>query len=215
MLFRSKSSPDAGSPDNFNAGQLSVLTYRAFAYTYERQAYRDLAPAMGINADLRFRHAAGGTLDAGNIFAVQSNIFLPGIYKNHSIGLYAGYQYSSPQEYRFQNMISTSRGYFDLEAGNVLVSLKANYRMPIAYPDFNFLYSFYIKRLRSNIFYDYTNISGGIPVTTYNSSGVDLMADMHAFGLSTPISIGFRTLYQFQTEAIGIELLFSINFYEY
>ncbi|KAF0202018.1 MAG: hypothetical protein FD170_2256 [Bacteroidetes bacterium] len=210
-----KTSPDAGSPDNFNAGQLSVLTYRAFAYTYERQAYRDLAPAMGINADLRFRHAAGGTLDAGNIFAVRSNIFLPGIYRNHSIGLYAGYQYSSPQEYRFQNMISTSRGYFDLEAGNVLVSLKANYRMPIVYPDFNFLYSFYIKRLRSNIFYDYTNISGGIPVTTYNSSGVDLMADMHAFGLSTPISIGFRTLYQFQTEAIGIELLFSINFYEY
>jgi hypothetical protein len=210
-----KTSADAGSPDNFNAGQLSVLTYRAFAYSYERQAYRDLAPALGINADVRYRHAAGGTLDAGNIFAMQSNIFLPGLYRNHSFGIYAGYQYSAPQDYRFQNIINTSRGYFDLEAGNVLLSLKANYRMPVVYPDFNFLYSFYIKRIRSNFFYDYTTISGGVPATTYTSSGIDLMADLHAFGLSTPISIGLRSLYQFQTQAIGFELLFSINFYEF
>lgn len=209
------SSRDESTPHNFNAGHLSALTYRAFAYSYQRQAYRDLAPRIGINADIRFRHAAGGALDAGNIFALQSNIYFPGFYRNHSLGLYAGFQHATPQEYRFQNMISTSRGYFKLQDGIDLFSLKANYRMPLAYPDFNFLHSYYIKRIRSNFFYDYTNISGETPTAIYTSSGVDLMADIHAFGLSTPISIGLRTIYQFQLNSVGFELLFSVNFYEF
>jgi len=210
-----KNSSNIESPHDFNESQFSVLTYRVFAYSYQRQAYRDLAPAVGINADVRFRHTAGGTLDAGNIFALQSNIFLPGFYRNQSIGFYAGFQHASPQKYQFQNMINISRGYFNIPNGDDIFSYRASYRMPLAYPDYNFLHSFYIKRIRSNYFFDYSKVSGGKSPDTYTSAGLDLVTDLHAFGLSTPISVGLRSIYMFQLQSVAFELLFSINFYEY
>lgn len=210
-----KASSNLKSPHNFREGSISAFTHRLFFYAYERQAYRDLAPSRGINADIRFRHTLGGTIDAGNILGVQSNLFLPGLYRNQAMIFYFGYQLASAGDYRFQNIISTSRGYFNLPKGNEIYSFKASYRMPLAYPDYNLLKSYYIKRIRTNLFYDSSLFTNGIPDTTYSSAGADLLADIHAFGLSTPISIGLRTTYLVQTQSTAFEFLFSINFYEY
>lgn len=210
-----KASSSLKSPDNFREGKLSALTHRLFFFAYERQAYRDLAPSRGINADVRFRHTLGGTIDAGNILGVQSNLFLPGLYRNQSMVFYFGYQLASAGDYRFQNIISTSRGYINLPKGNEIWSFKASYRMPLAYPDYNLLKNIYIKRIRTNLFYDSSLFSNGIPSTTYSSCGADIMADIHAFALSTPISIGLRSIYLLQSQNTTFEFLLSINFYEY
>jgi hypothetical protein len=51
----SKISHNPDTPENYIRGTLSALSYRLFAYTYARQAYRDLAPRLGINADFMHR----------------------------------------------------------------------------------------------------------------------------------------------------------------
>ena len=208
-------SHNSDTPDKFVQGSLSVLSYRLFGYMYSRQAYRDLAPRLGINAEFIFRHSPFGTLDAGDIQAIQTQVFLPGFFANHSLGLYAGYQFTHAQNYRFQNIISTSRGYILQKTGNEIKSYKINYKFPLWYPDLHIGGLFYFKRLRANVFHDYTKISANLPKQIYQSSGLDLITDFHMLGLSMPVSTGLRTIYLHNQEKVSFELLFSINFYEY
>lgn len=203
------------TPDNFTKGSLSVFSYRLFAYTYSRQAYRDLAPRMGINAELTFRHSPFGSLDAGNIQAIQTQVFLPGFFANHSFGLYAGYQFTHARDYRFQNIIATSRGYNLTNPGNEIKSCRVNYKLPLWYPDLHLGGLLYFKRLRTNIFHDYTKISADLPEQIYHSSGLNLIADLHLLGLSMPVSAGIRGIYLHNQDKGIFEILFSINFYEY
>jgi hypothetical protein len=211
----SKISHNPDTPENYIRGTLSALSYRLFAYTYARQAYRDLAPRLGINADFRFRHAPFGSLDAGNIFALQTQAFLPGLLANHSLGLYVGYQRSHPEKYRFQNLIGSSRGYHILAPGNEMISLKINYKLPLWYPDFHLGGLIYLKRIRANIFQDYTQISVNVLKQNYPSTGLDILTDVHLLGLSMPVSAGLRGTYLHNKKNTVFEFLFSINFYDY
>ena len=207
-------SSNSNAPDDFAEGSLSVLSYRFFAYTYRRQAYRDLAPRLGANAEFTFRHSPFGTMDAGDILALQSQVFLPGFSSNHSLGIYGGYQLSSGRNY-FRSIIGSSRGYILPDPGSEMSSFKINYKFPLLYPDLDFGGAIYFKRLRSNIFHDLTQISSYPSINTYQSSGIDLIADLHLFGLSMPVSAGVRGIY-LHDEARGVvEMLFSINFYDY
>lgn len=211
----SKIAHDASTPEGFSSGSLSGLTYSVFAYHYRRQAYRDLAPRLGVNMEIRFRHTPFGQLKAGNIAAVQSQIFLPGLASNHSILLYVGIQESNPKKYKFSNIVSTSRGYLELFKADRLISAKASYRMPLFYPDFHIGGLLYIKRVRTSAFYDLTQAYGKNTMDFYNSAGLDLVADMHLLGLSTPLSIGIRSVYLPENRDFSFGLLFSMNLYQY
>lgn len=203
------------TPDNFTEGNLSGLTYGAFAYHYRRQAYRDLAPRLGFNIELKYRHTPFGQVKAGNSAAVQSQVYLPGIAPNHSVLLYAGIQASNPEKYRFSNILSLSRGYTTILNGDRLFAAKASYRMPLCYPDFHLGGLMYIKRLRSGLFFDFTKASDEKGIEYYNSAGLDLVSDMHLLGLSTPVSIGLRSVYLLRTAEMTFGLLFSVNLYQY
>jgi hypothetical protein len=136
----SKVSHDNSTPDDFVKGNLAGLSYRFSSYLYRRQAIRDLAPRFGYNFEARFRHTPFGQLKAGSIAGLQAQLFLPGLFINHSLLLYAGYQESRPEKYRFSNIISTSRGYTTSITGNKLVSLKVSYRLPLLYTWFKWLF---------------------------------------------------------------------------
>ncbi|MDY0103289.1 MAG: hypothetical protein RBS07_10135 [Lentimicrobium sp.] len=211
----SQISHNQDTPENYTRGTLSALSYRFFAYTYARQAIRDLAPPLGMNVDFRYRHSPYGSLDAGNILALQTQFFLPGLFANHSLGIYAGYQRSQPGKYRFQNLIGSSRGYQILAGGNEMISLKINYKLPLWYPDFNLMELVYLKRISLNIFQDFTQISAGIPAQNYPSTGLDIITDVHILGLSMPVSTGLRGIYLHKNKNTVFEFLFSINFYNY
>jgi hypothetical protein len=211
----SKVSHDISTPDDFISGNLEGMSYHLFSYIYRRQATRDLAPGYGFNFDARFKHTPFGQLKAGSIYGLQSQLFLPGLFINHSLLLYAGYQESNPDDYRFSNIISTSRGYTTLVSGNELVSLKIAYRLPLMYPDFHLGGFVYVKRIRANAFFDYTSVANPVPKTYYNSIGLDLVSDIHLLGLSIPISAGIRTVYLERSGSIVNSLLFTMNFYEY
>ncbi|HPR26648.1 hypothetical protein [Lentimicrobium sp.] len=207
----------SGTPERFMKGIFSGMSYRVFGYSYQRQAYRDLAPDFGINIDVSFRHTPAGEINAGSVFGIQSQLFLPGIAANHSLSVYGAYQQTDPGDYRYANLISISRGYTTIPFGEELISWKAAYRLPLFYPDFHLGGLLYIKRLRANAFYDFTDVKARETQNSgyFNSAGLDLISDVHLFGLSTPVSAGIRGVYTFRDGTPAFGFLFSVNFYEY
>ncbi len=206
---------NSSTPDDFVEGNLSGLTYRAVGYIYRRQAYRDLGPRDGIYFDAQYRHTPFGQLKAGSILGIQMQMFLPGFMRNHSVLIYGGLQFSDPEKYRFSNIIATSRGYTSVFTGNDIRALKISYRLPLFYPDFHLGGLLYIKRVRANMFHDITGIIGPGPDQFFSSTGLDLAADFHLFGLSTPMSAGIRTIYLENSSKFTAGLLFSVNLYDY
>jgi len=200
-------------PENLTDGSFAGFSYRLQAYTLQRQALRDLAPRKGYSIDLRFRHAVHGDMDAGNIFAAQAQLFAPGLFMNHSLSLYGAYQHTSPEKYRYSNIVAMPRGYSFLPSGDNATAFRVNYRFPVAYPDAAVGGIAYLKRLRSNIFYDFVSVSGGKSPGDYTSVGLDLIADYHAFGLGFPLSTGLRGIYLPEKNASVFELIFSVDFY--
>jgi hypothetical protein len=73
----------------------------------------------------------------------------------------------------------------------------------------------YIKRVRANAFYDFTEVRESPGGGHFNAAGLDLISDLHLFGLSTPVSAGIRSVYTFREATPVFGFLFSINFYEY
>jgi len=206
---------NSSTPDDFIEGTTSGLTYKAFGYIYRRQAFRDLAPRIGMNLDFSYRHTPFGQIKAGNIAAVQTQIFLPGFVANHSISIYAGIQSSNPEDYKFSDILSISRGYTNILSGDRLICAKATYRLPLFYPDFHIGGLAYIKRLRAGAFFDLTQSNSQHGTQYYNSAGLDLISDMHLLGLSAPVSMGLRSVYLLKTNSVSFGLLFSINLYQF
>jgi len=203
------------TPDDFVKGNLSGMTYRVAGYAYRRQAYRDLGPGKGIYLDAEYRHTPFGQLKAGNILGIQMQVFLPGFLRNHSVLIYGGLQFSDPAKYRFSNIISVSRGFSTDITGNDLRVIKISYRLPLLYPDVHAGGLLYIKRIRANVFHDITGVNDPDPYELYSSTGLDLVADFHLFGLSTPLSAGIRTNYIENSSEFTTGLLFSVNLYDY
>ncbi|MFH1119536.1 MAG: hypothetical protein V1775_06900 [Bacteroidota bacterium] len=203
------------TPSGFIEGDLSGLTYRAAAFSYRHLAYRDLGPRKGYYIDAEYRHTPFGQIRAGSIFGIQMQLFIPGLLANHSILLSVGLQKSDSGSYPFSNIISTSRGYTSEFSGEELIAMKASYRLPLLYPDLHAGGLLYVKRIRANFFYDATAASTPEPRKFFNSTGLDLVADFHLLGLSTPISAGIRTVYLESNREWTSGLLFSVNFYDY
>lgn len=196
-------------------GLFSALSYRLFNYAYMRQAYRDFAPRLGYNIDMRYRHTPFGDIASGHLFALQSQVFLPGFGANNSLSVYSGFQEVSHEKYRFIDVIGFSRGYAELPASEKAYSLKITYRLPLRYPDTHLGGLLYVKRIRWGMFYDTSRLITENITGYYNSAGADLTFDYHLFGLSTPVSTTFRTSYLMKHNEAAFNILFSINFYEY
>jgi len=120
----------------------------------------------------------------------------------------------------YENIISQ-----DLRTGSI------DYFMPLAYPDFNMAGLIYITRFRTNFFYDVTrakdnyifisgiNSQGIREVTlskhdyaeTFNSFGVQLMADYYVFRMPFMISSGIEASWRSPGGYPYLKLLFNID----
>lgn len=203
------------TPANFREGIFSALGYSASGYIISKRAYRDLAPPKGASLSMHFKHSPYGDYRAGKLMSAQSRFYLPGLWTNHSFQLYAGYQFvsASSDGYRFAGDIGILAGY-GLHTPNEILRLRPSYSFPLAYPDFNIGTAFYLKRIQSTLFYDHS-FAKYDTWSTFAGTGVDVSADFHLLGLSTPFNAGIRTIYLNQSGEIEISLIFSVNLYEY
>ena len=215
-------SHDKSTPGTFFRGNYQTLGYRLYFHNLHRMSHQDIQHDWGQIVDFVYRHSPFGNIDFGNLVALQSYLYFPGLAKNHGIRIYNGYQEKTIQtQNSFSNSIRTPRGYHSAQ-NTRFYSFAGDYRLPLICPDLSIGKWAYIKRIKASLFYDYGNLQ--VPVfnndgnyqysvgRTMQSVGVELQSDLHVLRFFAPIEAGVRTIYRPDFQDVQFELLFSVDF---
>jgi len=141
----------------------------------------------------------GGSVDGASAlkFQAQAALYLPGFMRNHGFKLEAGYKEESlSNNYRYFDNFQHARGYTPLQGDQEFV-YGINYMMPLVYPDFGFGGLIYLKRIRANIFADFSQVTrtetATNPSKTFdqNSAGLEFYFDT-VFLNSLSVAVGAR-----------------------
>jgi hypothetical protein len=178
---------------NIIEGYNSTYLHHYFTWAHQlpsaaQQIYPHLGYAMATH--LRHRLDEYGYQALGN-----AAVFLPGIFKNHSLVLTGGLQFTDTANTLFSNHFANSRGYRDYYYSKMW-RYSVNYHFPIAYPDFGLANIVYFLRVRANIFYDDTYALNKKRTTRYEfrTAGSELYFDTKWWNM-LPVSFGVRYSY--------------------
>jgi len=193
--------------------QVTSLSYGIYAYTQYKRSARDIFPKWGFNTNIFFKHTPFSS-STSMIYGWAETFFFPGIIKHHGIRIYSAYQHNQHGNYTYSNMVSTPRGYSGIYLNNMM-SLKAEYALPLLYPDLNIPAVAYLKRITAHVFYDYASGENynNFKNESYSSAGFELYSDWHFLSLIPNIKLGIRSNYRFFDDQVNFEFLygFSIN----
>ena len=155
-----------------------------------QQAYQHINPRWAQSLSLEFKN--GFNLGNRNKFVAQSQLFFPGLFKNHSLEVDISYQKKDTARDLYKKTFSYSRGY---EAISTIRMYKVgvNYHFPLLYPDLGFANLFYLQRIRANVFFDYTNarLNSSYIELKKRSIGTEIYFDTKIWN-SFPVTFGIR-----------------------
>ena len=194
--------PYSSMDANFNtvAGEIRFINLL-------HQARKNLNPRWGQAFSANYRRIVNGNkLYSGKeSLTLRGSLFMAGLMQNHSLSFNGVFRdETKSQVYRFSDTTAISRGY-TIPDYNRFIRLSAQYSFPIVYPDWGVNGFFYIKRLRANLFYDYTDLrmnGSFVPNnywTEFRSCGVELVTDMTLFNWMQ-IPYGIRYSYMFDKD---------------
>jgi hypothetical protein len=191
--------------DSFATEPFSYINSYIIFNNQIQKARQHIYPRFAETLTLNYRNSFGG-LDRKQ-FLASGNIYLPGFFINHNIILSAAFhQRDSSGRAVFSNNFPFSRGYV---AENLYQMVKAgfNYHFPLVYPDYGIGNIVYLLRLRSNLFYDHTQIAdfaSSRKRVSYNfrSAGAELFFDTKWWN-QLPVTAGFRYSYLLDNDLFG------------
>ncbi len=227
MVFTQATSVDK-TPDFFKHNHVQSLEYRLFAYNQQRTVARDIRTRWGQVLDVSYRHTpfAGG--DMGEVFATRLALFFPGLLPHHSLRLIGSYQkrregtsVDQTINYTFSNQVVYPRGITGRNDDQAAI-FSVDYAFPVVYPDWRIPHLVFVKRVSSNIFYDYANVrysqksSSDEVISRHEGSlssmGIDLLAHLHLFRFFFPLDMGVRAYLPGDQESIQFQFLWSVSF---
>lgn len=138
----------------------------------------------------------GGTTNSNKAvlkFQVQGALYLPGFMRNHGFKLEGGYKEENlSNDYRYLDNFQHARGYTPIQGDQEFI-YAVNYALPLCYPDFGFGGLVYLKRIRANVFADFSQVTRTALNKTFdqNSAGVEFYFDTVVINI-IPLSIGAR-----------------------
>ena len=226
-----------GDPEFRMINRLSYsdLQYGLFFSNMRRGTSRDVGTRWGQSIQLRYRHTPWGDDDLGYMWGVIGRLYLPGAMRHHQVRVEGGYQkkesgdlYGVAQSgyqyrYLYSDFVSFPRGY-SKRMNDELASIRLNYNMPLINPDWTVGSLLYLKRLRMNLFYDYSrgeftrqyaNQNPDRQTFDCSSLGAEWMSESHFFQFLIPLELGYRFVYMPNEKSTAHELLLNINFYRY
>jgi hypothetical protein len=159
-----------------------------------QKARQHIYPRFAQTVSVNYKRAVNRL--EGNQFLASGNLYLPGIFTNHNLVVQAAWQgRDTLNSIRFSNSFPFSRGYATNNFYRMW-KLAANYHFPIAYPDWGFGNIVYFLRIRSNVFYDHSevadyNTSRELVRRNFRSYGSEIFFDTRWWN-QLPISFGFR-----------------------
>lgn len=198
--------------DSFPAEKVVYLSHFLNWSHYRQQSLQQIYPKLGYVVSLNHRHQLNET---GYQFLADGALFLPS-FGNHSIVLTGSFQETDTNNVVFTNRFSISRGYPGFYYSRMW-KVGGNYHFPIAYPDFGFADLVYFKRLRGNLFYDFTRVysRNKLRSADLRSTGAELFFDTRWWN-QLPVTFGFRYSYLLDSDFAGtgqsfFELILPVN----
>ena len=150
----------------------------------QTKATQNIYPKWGQTLRVNYQQTLGENENQGEILTLNSVLFFPGLFKNHSFFLSGGYQTEEiVNAYRFEDVFTNARGYpsFPFER---IYRISTNYAMPFWYPDLALGSIAYFKRLRGNFFFDYSEGRLLTLDTELRSYGVEIVTDFQFIRLA-------------------------------
>ena len=202
---------------NYTDRTFKELEYQVYFSHSIKNSQRDLQSKWAQFLRLDYRYSPNED-SVGEVWSGIGQFNLPGFAKHHGISVYAGYQNRSKLNSSFGNAIKSPRGVSNL-FGLDCSLLSFDYRMPLAYPDWNLGGLAYIKRFKMGAFIDY-GMEKGQYVHIENliqfdnritSAGLEFTADMHVLRLPIPVNLGFRLGYENETNSVFGDVLLSYS----
>ncbi len=191
---------------------IKSVDYSLFAYNLLRTTQRDVATRWGQVIELNYRHTPFAGWNYGSILGVHTRLYFPGIGRHHAIRIDNGWQKKTKGDangqmgnynsYRmYSDYLNFPRG-VDRFYNDELYSFKGDYMMPVLNPDLNIPGVLYLKRITTNLFYDYAHATQRLEVTetrqwttqtaSVSSFGTEIRAELHPFRFVFPITVGYR-----------------------
>lgn len=169
---------DRARDENFGALDLDFGFQRA-----QTRAVQNIYPRWAQTLAVNYQQTLGENENQGEIFTVNSSLFFPGLFRNHSLFITGGFQTEDIIDaYRFEDVFTNARGYGSAPFERIY-SISANYTLPLWYPDLAIGSLAYFKRLRGNLFYDYSEGRLLNADAQLRSFGVELVTDFRLIRL--------------------------------
>lgn len=153
-------------------------------------------------------------------FLASGSFYVPGLHTTHNLVITAAlHSRDTLQQYLFSNNFPFARGYNAVDFP-VMWRIGANYHLPLAYPDWGFGGIVYFLRIRSNLFFDYTqgkSLRTGI-VYPFKTVGAELFFDTKWWN-QQPVTFGIRYSHLLDKEFRGRtqpnvwELILPVNLF--
>ncbi|SMO64767.1 hypothetical protein SAMN06265379_10462 [Saccharicrinis carchari] len=206
-----------------------TLEYSLYFHRLLRRTQRDVAPRWGQVAEVLYQNTPLGNIDAGGIFGLHTRLYFPGLLKHHSVKIENNYQYKTIGDKLVDGDVIFYRkhgDYFDLprayenKPNDKMYSFKGDYIFPLCNPDLNLSGVFYLKRITTHLFYDYSKLNERLYNTKgdvfdfqkdYSSTGFEMRAEIHAFRFMFPFSIGYRYARMLESHQNNHEFLMGMN----
>ncbi|TAJ15635.1 hypothetical protein DMA11_00045 [Marinilabiliaceae bacterium JC017] len=211
---------------------LNTIDYGFFSYNLRKTSQRDITTRMGQVIELKYRHTPFGDFDFGSLMGAHTRLYFPGFLKHHALRFdndwhkkIRGEHYFTSGDYNYDRGISDyikfPRGY-SAQYNDQLYSFKGDYILPLLNPDLSLTSALYVKRIKMNLFYDYTQswyeLENAITKQTetfdksYQSLGAEAHALVHVFRFVFPFQVGYRYAYLPNEKQHWHEFLFSMSF---
>ncbi len=194
---------------------LIQINYELYAYHYLKESARDLFPKFGQTLHVWYNISPFNEILKESIGAIEGKLYLPGIFRHHSLQIDVGYQEQISKYFRQATILAFPRGY-PSTASDRLRIIRIDYAFPLFYPDLSISPVLFIKRIKADLFYDYAenkyiNANNETVFNFPNSTGVDITADFYPFRSIFPFETGLRTIYFPGSRNLAYQLIFNIN----
>jgi hypothetical protein len=194
--FISDVRPTGASKNRYTPFQSNYLSHSLSFSQQLPRARQHIFPKLGYAISNNYRHR----LDEYGYQALSNGqVFLPSVFKTHSIVFSGSFQQTDTGNVLFSNRFINSRGYDELNFSRMWRA-SANYHMPLVYPDFGIANLIYLQRVRSNFFYDYSRIFSNDKRNTVNlrSAGAEMFFDTRWLNA---LPLTFRLRYSHRLDA--------------
>lgn len=204
---------DESTPFQMIKGLISSFDYRLYGYHILRTAYRDINPRWGQIIDINLRHSPLGKVNYGNISSLETWLYFPSFFSNHSIMIYSGFQKKKSGEkyYRYSDLINYPYGTSIVE-NEKMGSAMVSYTLPLFYPDLSLGSLIYLKRIHTVL--SASMLRANFKGKTYNLSSYsgEIHTEFHFLRFLAPFQLGYRYSFLPESKSNYNEILFNINF---